>query len=96
MMIKRIEYPSKWDDQKNDNIDVFVTLENSKSYCVTVASIGWVSETVNKFGYLPASVHIIISEFTDENIKRAVTDYASDDAYWLRLYSVSAGDEIPD
>lgn len=95
MDITKIEYPSKWDNLINDNIDVFVTLKNGKIYCVTIATIAWVDEQVIKMGYLLPSTYIIIAEFSDENIKRALTAYSSDDAYWLRLYSVSSGDEIP-
>lgn len=95
MDITKIEYPSKWDNPINDNIDVFVTLKNGKTYCVTIATIAWVDEQVIKMGYLLPSTYIIIAEFSDENIKRALTAYSSDDAYWLRLYSVSSGDEIP-
>lgn len=96
MNIKKIEYPTKWNDPLNDNIDVFVTLENGKSYCVTVAALGWINKEVTKHGYLPSSVHIIISEFSDDNIKKAISEYAENDAYWLRVYSVSSGDSIPE
>lgn len=95
MNVRKIEYPTAWVDSENDNIDVFVTLENGNSYCVTVATVKWVNEHVTKNGYLPPSVHIIISKLSYDNIKKAINAYAADDAYWLRLYSVSSGDEIP-
>lgn len=96
MNVRNIEYPTLWSDPINDNIDVFVTLENGKTYCLAAATIEWINEQVVKNGCLPPSVYVIISEFSDDNIKKAVNAYAADDAYWLRLYSVSAGDEIPD
>lgn len=95
MNVKNIEYPTTWSNPMNDNIDVFVTLENGKSYCLAVATIEWINEQVAKNGYLPPSVYVIIPEFSYNNIKNAVNAYAVDDAYWLRLYSVSSGDEIP-
>lgn len=72
MDIKKIEYPSMWIDSLNDNIDVFFTLENDRSYCLTIATINWVNKQVTNNGYLPPSVYIIISEFSDDNIKKAV------------------------
>lgn len=96
MKIKEISYPTKWSNTLNDNIDVFVTLENGREYCVTVASVGWVNERVKKDGYLSSYADIIISEFSDENIAKALEDFAADDAYWLRVYSMSHGDEIPE
>lgn len=45
-----IEYPTplKNCNIKNDNIDIFVKLENGNKYCITVATIDWISDHVGE------------------------------------------------
>ena len=46
-------------------------------------------------GYLePGAPDIIVSELKKEIIEKAIEDFSTDDAYWLRLYSVSYGEKI--
>ncbi|MCM1330912.1 MAG: immunity 8 family protein [Ruminococcus sp.] len=95
MKVKKIEFPTGWDNSINDNIDVFVTLEDNRSYCVTVCTIKWLEDEVGKFGYKIPGIDIVISEFSYEIVEKAINDYSREDAYWLRLYSVSGGQQIP-
>ena len=99
MKVVSVEYPTPIEngcDKKNDNIDVFVMLENGKSYCVTVATVDWICNRVGE-RYLPIGApDIIVKELDYKLIEEAVNEYAEDDAYWLRVYSMSHGDDIPD
>lgn len=98
MKVSSITYPTDLEkcDAQNDNIDVFVELENGKEYCVTVATLEWVkNDMIN--GFHPAGTpEIIVTELKDDIIRNAIEDYCVDDAYWLRLFSVSYGDDLPD
>ena len=96
MKIINIIYPTplKLCNIKNDNIDVFVKLENKKEYCVTVVTIKWIKEHMENGFYPAGTPDIIVSELKDNFIKNAIEDYSKEDAYWLKLYSISYGDEI--
>jgi len=81
-------------DCKNDNLDVWVKLENGKGYCVTVATVTWISQNMIN-GFFPASSpFVIVEELTEEIIRKALEDYAADDAYWLKIFSLSYGDSL--
>ena len=98
MKVVSVEYPVSLEDcnRVNDNIDVFVKLENGKHYCVTVATVEWIQTNVGA-GYLSCGApDIIVKELKPQLIEEAVNEYAEGDAYWLRVYSMSRGDEIPD
>ncbi len=98
MKIESITYPTDISkcNRYNDNIDVFVKLGNGKEYCVTVATIEWIRNDM-KDGCHPAGTpEIIVSELSEEIIERAVADFCSDDAFWLRAFSISCGEKIPD
>jgi len=98
MKVISVEYPVPLDkcDKLNDNIDVFVTLENGNTYCVTVAAIGWLSNYAAK-GFVPSGApFIIVRELEPDLIEKAINEYSENDAYWLRVYSMSHGDAIPD
>ena len=75
MNVKNIEYPTTWSNPMNDNIDVFVTLENGKSYCLAVATIEWINEQVAKNRYLPPSVYVIIPEFSYTSLYCNICEY---------------------
>lgn len=55
MKIITIEYPIPLEkcNKINDNIDIFVKLENRNSYCITVATIDWICDYVGT-RYLPS------------------------------------------
>ncbi len=40
--------------------------------------------------------NLIVKELRYQLIEEAVKEYAKDDAYWLRVFSMSYGDKIPD
>ena len=94
MLIKRISFPTPLEDItdiENDNIDVFVELENS-SYVYTLVLITpknieslMDKEKKNYFG--PGHPFIIVKQLTKKIIVETITAYAAkDDAYWLKLY----------
>lgn len=98
MKVISIEYPVPLENCncKNDNIDVFVMLENQKSYCITVATVDWISERVGD-RYMPCGApDLIVKELDCKLIEEAVSEYAEGNAYWLRVFSMSHGDVIPD
>lgn len=39
---------------------------------------------------------IIVKELRSDLIEEVIKEYAEGDAYWLRVFSMSGGDEIPD
>ena len=98
MKVISIEYPVPLEDcnKMNDNIDIFVMLENGKKYCVTVATVDWIQGYIGT-GYMPSGApDIIVRELRHQLIEEAVNEYAEGDAYWLRVFSMSYGDVIPD
>lgn len=98
MKVISIEYPVSLEtcNRLNDNIDVFVKLENGNRYCITVATIDWVCDRVGK-KYMPSGApDIIVKELHNQLIEDAINEYAQYDSYWLRVFSMSYGDKIPD
>lgn len=98
MKVVAIEYPTPLEkcDRLNDNIDVWVKLENGNSYCITAATVNWICSCVGT-KYLPSGApDIIVHELDHQLIKEAINEFAQGDAFWLRVYSMSNGDEIPD
>ncbi len=98
MKVISIEYPTSLKDCNitNDNIDIFVKLENGNKYCITVATIDWISDHVGT-RYLPSgSPDLIVKELQNQLIEETVKEYSEDDAYWLRVLSMSYGYEVPD
>ena len=94
MKVVKIEYPtalSKIKDIRNDNIDVFVELEDGTEYVVVVSTpqnFNWYmdKESIDFFCGVPS---IIVRELTKETIEEAIHAYASDEAYWLKYYHLS-------
>ncbi len=97
MNVISIEYPTqlKHRDVLSDNIDIFVKLDNNTSYCITVATIKWIDDQVKRKGFLESGSPFLIVERLEENIiEKAIKDYALNDAYWLKVLSLSIGDEL--
>lgn len=47
--------------------------------------------------HLPSgSPDLIVKELQNQLIEDAVKEYSEDDAYWLLVFSMSYGDEVPD
>ena len=99
MKVVKIEYPtalSKIEDVENDNIDVFVELEDGFEYVVVVftpKNYYWYMDKEDK-DYFCGCPNIVVKKLTHENISKAIEEYASGDAYWLKYYHLSGGIDI--
>ncbi|AOT69949.1 hypothetical protein [Geosporobacter ferrireducens] len=95
MKINKIDYPvplSNIADIENDNIDVFIELDDGFQYnmlVVTPQNLNWLMDKEN-MNYLPAGVpFIVVKTLTEENIRNAIESYLEDDGYWLKLYQLA-------
>ena len=92
MLIKSISFPTYLEDItdiENSNIDVFVELEDGYTYTVVVATVKNIESLMDKekMNYSePGYPFIIVKKLTKEIISEAIEAYASDEAYWLKLY----------
>lgn len=95
MLIKEIRFPTYLEDIEDiedDNIDVFVELENDHdyTYTVVVATVKNIESLMmdkQKMNYLrPGHPFIIVKKLTEAIITETIKAYAADDAYWLKLY----------
>jgi hypothetical protein len=92
MLIKSISFPTYLEDItdiESSNIDVFVELEDDYIYTVVVATAKNIESLMDKekMNYFePGCPFIIVKKLTKESITEAIEAYASDDAYWLKLY----------
>jgi len=93
MQIKKIDYPTdlnKIKDITNDNIDVFVELENGHTYTLTISTpqnYYWYMEKEG-LDYIPASPpDIIVKELKEDIIEKALKNFCEDDAYFLIKYA---------
>ena len=97
MKVKEISFPIPLKDVEdiyNDNIDVFVDLENGRSYTVIIGTYQNVLSLLNQenSNFLPpGEPMIMVRKLTMEVIEEAIQAYATDrEAYWLRLYHFSS------
>ena len=92
MLIKSISFPTYLEDItdiENSNIDVFVELEDAYMYTVVVATAKNIESLMDKerMNYFePGYPFIIVKKLTKEIISEVIQAYASDEAYWLKLY----------
>lgn len=91
MKITEIMYPtalSKIKDISDDNIDVLVTLEDGNTYVVVVTTPKNFYDYMerNEIDYFCGVPEIVVKTLTADNIERAITAYAENDAYWLKTY----------
>ena len=92
MLIKSISFPTYLEDItdiENSNIDVFVELEDGYTHTVVVATPKNIEFLMNKEKreFLePGYPFILVQKLTKRIITEAIEAYASDDAYWLKLY----------
>jgi|GEM_PF-503357 len=97
MKVVSIEYPvplNKVSDVLDDNIDVFVTLEDGVTYSVVVFTPKNFISCMDNNGldYLPPSPPpIIVRSLTQENIENAILAYAEDNAFWLKVIYLAGG-----
>jgi predicted phosphodiesterase len=99
MKVKKVEYPtplSELNDVENDNIDVFVELEDGSSCTVVVSTPKNYYQYMEREGvdYYCGAPDIIVKRLTEENIRNAINKYASDNAYWLKFYHVAGNIDI--
>lgn len=92
MKIVKLELPLYFENIKdiyNDNIDIFVELDDGITYTIVVTTPKFFYSYMDKEGlnYIPASPpEIIVRSLTVENIRSAVESYLENNAYWLKLY----------
>ena len=90
MRVNKIRFPTPLEivDTRDDNIDVFVELEDGYSYTVVVATyrnlITQMDKTKKSFIEAGCPL-VIVKELKEDIIKEAVQSYADGDAYWLKL-----------
>jgi len=91
MKIKKIVYPTPLSnvvDIDNGNLDVFVELEDGNSYTVVITTPNnyyWYMDNEGK-DYYCGCPDVIVKSLTHDNIERALSAYAENDAYWLKCY----------
>ncbi|MDD2212466.1 MAG: hypothetical protein PHV56_05800 [Clostridia bacterium] len=91
MKVVKIEYStqlSQITDITDDNIDVFVQLDDGKTYTVVVSTPKNFYDYMKRenIDYYCGIPDIIVKELTHDNIERAIIKYAEDNAYWLKYY----------
>ncbi|MBP1046774.1 hypothetical protein I6N96_10900 [Enterococcus sp. BWM-S5] len=85
MKVVNIEYLTtldKIEDITDDNIDVFVTLDDGNKYTLVVATAKNIETRLNEAGYSnPGWVQqlIVVRELEETLIKKAIEDYAETD-----------------
>src|SRR5687767_14654961 len=93
MVVKRIRFPTYLEDIKdieNDNIDVFVELEDGYVHTLVVATAKNIEYFMDqeKMNYFePGIPFIIVKELTEKIIEETVKAYAEENhGYWLKWY----------
>jgi hypothetical protein len=90
MLVKSIRFPTYLEnivDIANDNIDVFVDLEDGYTHTVVVATAKNIESLMHKEKmnfFEPGHPFIIVQKLTKEIIEEAIKAYPEDDAYWLK------------
>ena len=96
MLIKKISFPSPLkytEDIYDDNLDVFVELEDGSEYTVIVGTPKNFLTLMNRheMDFLePGCPSIIVRKLTMEVIEKAIHGHTQDNAYWLKLHHFSA------
>ncbi|MBP1046772.1 hypothetical protein I6N96_10890 [Enterococcus sp. BWM-S5] len=97
MKIKAIRYPTtldKIEDITNDNIDVFVDLEDGFTCTIVVSTAKNIEMYMKENGYsTPGWVQqlIVVEKLEETLIRKAIEAYAEDDAYWLKVTFLVTG-----
>ena len=95
MLIKKISFPSPLkyiEDIYDDNLDVFVELEDGSEYTVIVGTPKNFLTLMNRheMDFLePGCPFIIVRKLTMEIIEKAIHAHTQDNAYWLKLHHFS-------
>ena len=95
MLIKKISFPSSLkyiEDIYDDNMDVFVELEDESEYTVIVGTPKNFLTLINqhRMDFLePGCTFIIVKKLTMEVIGKAIHAHTQNNPYWLKLYHFS-------
>lgn len=94
MLIKSIRFYCELEAIENNNLDVYVELEDGRRYIVLVVTyknILWLmnNEDEESDFLSPIEPMIVVKALTMENIERAIQAYAKDDAHWLKLHHIA-------
>lgn len=96
MKIKSISFPTSLDmilDKDDDNLDVFVELEDGVTYTIVVATPMNLYKQMfqEEKDYIPpGQPQIIVNKLDEETILEAIKVFVGDDAYWLRVYYLAS------
>ena len=96
MLVTKINFPSSLEyteDLYNDNLNVFVELEDGSEYCVIVGTPKNILYLMDKDDMNFSEVgipFIIVRKLTFDIIKEAIEAYAEGDAKWLKLHRFAA------
>lgn len=99
MKVVNVSYPTPLSEiinKENDNIDVFIELEDGSKITIVVRTPKNLISLMNRenVDYLtPPQPEIIVKSLTHENIKKAVEEYADGDAFWLKLLFAASTDK---
>ena len=100
LKVNNISFPtplSEIDCIDNDNVDVFIELEDGYKYTLVVITPKNIAKLMeqNKQCFLEAgSPMIIVKELTRECIDSAIRAFCEGDAYWLKEYYLSGSFNI--
>jgi hypothetical protein len=100
MKVIKITYPTNLLEIRNiddDNIDVFVQLEDGNVYTLVVSTPKNIMTLIKKNNkcFLGAGPPmIIVSELTEKCIKKAIESFSAGEAYWLKEYYLSGNFSI--
>ena len=95
MLIKKISFPSPLkytEDIYDDNLDVFVELEDGSEYTVIVGTPKNFLTLMNRNEMdclEPGCPFIIVKKLTIEVIEKVIHAHTQDNAYWLKLHHFS-------
>lgn len=98
--IKNIIFPTPLDEIKdinNDNVDVFVELEDGNTYTlvfITLANILHLMEQNGKDYFEAGPSMVIVKELSADVIKSALLSFCDGNAYWLKEYYLSGDFDI--
>lgn len=97
MVLVNISFPTFLEDcdSENDNIDVFVKLEDGYTHTlvlITPKNLEYLMEKEQKNYFGPAHPYVIVKKLTKEIIEETIQAYVEkNEAYWLKFYHF-AGD----
>lgn len=94
MLVKSIDFPCGLEgitDIEDDNVDVFVELEEKSPYTYivvvgTAKNLETLMEKENLNYFEVGHPFIIVKKLTKEIIEETIQAYAKDNAYWLKLH----------